>query len=303
VSEETKKEENLEEQEVKSEESPQEKNDHQKDPKEETGEEKTESPSEEIDLGHEETGPDSQTEDHQEEKGVSESSTEQEETPSEEDDLLASLLEEAQEEESEESEEEIVEELAKKEEAPKREDPEEKEEGEKGNRFLAILFVLGMVMITGLLAGGGVLLWYLWHVPFEQKPLPVGKEEKLAEQSVSSTKSSVPLVTAPIGVEDRKLLVLENFLIPYQRETGEYVFVKAKVLLYFINDHDYSAAQKKEVLWREHVYQILKNVPLYVWENPNGSKIVQKELLTYLRKKQIDGIVPFDLEINAYILK
>ncbi len=306
MSEETKKEENLEEQKIeseeKSEEAPQETNNNEEEIKasgEETNEEKSESPSEEVDLTQEETEPGSQTEDHQGEE-VSDTSAEQEEAPSEEDDLLASLLEEAQEEENIED---IPEELAEEEEPPEREDPEEKAEEKKGNRFLTILFVAGMIMIIGLLAVGGIVLWYLWHTPVEQKSLPAVEGNNLAEQEVSPTKATVPLVSAPIGVEDRKLIVLENFLIPYQRETGEYVFVKAKVLLYFTNDHDYSAAQKKEILWREHVYQILKNVPLYVWENPNGSKVVQKELLTYLRKKQIGGIVPFDLEINAYILK
>lgn len=307
MSEETKKEENLEEQKIeseeKSEEAPQETNNNEEEIQasgEETNEEKSESPSEEVDLSQQETEPGSQTEDRQG-KEVSDTSAEQEEASSEEDDLLASLLEEAQEEEN--IEDKISEDLAEEEELPEREDSEEKPEEKKGNRFLTILFVAGMIVITGLLAVGGIVLWYLWHTPIEQKSLPAVEGKNLAEQEVSPTKAIVPLVSTPIGVEDRKLLVLENFLIPYQRETGEYVFVKAKVLLYFTNNHDYSAAQKKEVLWREHVYQILKNVPLYVWENPNGSKVVQKELLTYLRKKQIDGIVPCDLEINAYTLK
>ncbi len=306
MSEETKKEENLEEtkSEEKSVEVPQETSDDEEEIKasgeEKTDEEKSKPPDEEVDHTQEGNEQEAQTEEPQEEKEGSDTSAEQQETPSEEDDLLASLLEEAQDEQNIEEE---IEELTEEEEPPEREDSDEKLEETKKNRFITILFVLGMMTIAALLTSGGIVFWYLWHTPVEQESLPPVAKNGPAEQEVSSNKATVPLVSTPIGVEDRKLLVLKNFLIPYQRETGEYVFVKAKVLLYFTNDHDYSAAQKKEILWREYVYQILKNVPLYVWENPNGSKVVQKELLSYLRKKQIGGIVPSDLEINAYILK
>lgn len=215
-----------------------------------------------------------------------------------EDDLLASLLEEAEEEESEETAPEETEEEHSESSTNKETSEEAPPQGH--NKSFLILFVLGMLLILGLTAVGGVVLWRLWHVPVVSPP---PSQESPKAEALGPVRPEPPLVTAPIGVEDRKLLILENFLIPYQRETGEYVFVKAKALLYFDDDKDFVKAKRNVTLWREQVYQILKNVPLYVWESRKGGEVVRKELLAYLKKKRLDGIVPVDLEVTGYILK
>jgi hypothetical protein len=145
------------------------------------------------------------------------------------------------------------------------------------------------------LAGALGALWFLWTHP----PIP----ESPKETPVPETTQESYLVASHIAVEKRQILFLKNFLLPYQRETGEYVFVKAKVLLYFADKRSFQVAQRNEALFREHIYRILKNVPLYVWENKKGRNLVQRELLSYLQKEEIGGVFPEDLEVTGYILK
>ncbi|GEM_PF-2233110 len=216
------------------------------------------------------------------------------------DDLLASLLEE----EAEDSQEE--EELASQRDdsstegaeahAEKSSPPGEEAEAEKGKiAFLAPLVGIFLVFIA--LIGGVIVLWRLWHLPVilpKKAQVPKKKE-------VSTPKVQPPLVVAPI-VPERKLLILDNFLIPYQRENGDYAFVKSKILLYFSDDKSFLRVQKDITLWREQVYQVLKNIPLYVWQDPKGKDVVRKQLLSYLKKVRPDGIVPVDLEVAGYIL-
>ncbi len=214
--------------------------------------------------------------------------TQVEETQAEEaqiEDPLADLLEDAK--------------VIKDENEEKEGSAKSEEELEKGSKFSLVFFIIGMSIISALIGGGGFLIWYLWQVP----GINLQFKSTNFQNQKNSTSEEEPFVTPPIGVENRKLLVLENFLIPYQRETGEYVFVKAKVLLYFENDRDYFIAKKNKTLWREYIYRVLKNVPLYVWEDKRGEKVVHKELWSYLKKKEIDGITPVDLEVTGYILK
>ncbi len=204
------------------------------------------------------------------------------------DDLLASLLDEAEEEEA----------LSETDQPEDQDKDKEKDEDEAPrSKVFWGLFALGLLVILGLLAAGGVVLWHLWHAPLAPPPPPKPKVSQTPKP-----KAEPPLVVAPI-VPERKLLILDNFLIPYQRETGEYVFVKAKALLYFANDRDFVKVQKDLTLWREQVYQVLKNIPLYVWENRKGEEVVRKQLLSYLKKVRPDGIIPVDLEVTGYILK
>ncbi len=215
------------------------------------------------------------------------------------DDLLASLLEE----EAEDSQEE---ELVSQGDDPSSEGaeahaeksspPGEEAEAEKGNiAFLAPLVGIFLVFIA--LIGGVIVLWRLWHLPVI---LP-NTAQVLKKKEVSTPKAQPPLVVAPI-VPERKLLILDNFLIPYQRENGDYAFVKSKILLYFSDDKSFLRVQKHITLWREQVYQVLKNIPLYVWQDPKGKDVVRKQLLSYLKKVRPDGIVPVDLEVAGYIL-
>ncbi len=203
------------------------------------------------------------------------------------DDLLASLLDEAEEEEAEEEKPQVQE-------GQKADSKPEDQEAPRSKVFW-ILFASGLLLILGLLGTGVVVLWRLWQAPLTPPPKPPVSQ-------TSKPKAEAPLVVAPI-VPERKLLILDNFLIPYQRETGEYVFVKAKALLYFGNDKNFVQVQKDLTLWREQVFQVLKNIPLYVWENRKGEEVVRKQLLSYLKKVHPDGIIPVDLEVTGYILK
>ncbi len=208
-----------------------------------------------------------------------------------EDDPLASLLDEESDLPEPEGEEEPQED--------EREEDDEAEVAEEKSSRKDLFLTLASILAVFLLLGGGlVTIWYLWQHPPETKlPPPVASPAEPKEETTS------PLTSSPIAVEDRKILFLKNFLIPYQRETGEYLFVKAKVLLYYANDRAFTLAKKNEPLLREHIYRLLKNVPLYVWESKKGEALVRKELLSYLTKKEIGGVVPQDLEVTGYILK
>ena len=207
-----------------------------------------------------------------------------------EEDPLASLLEEDKEEQENEEDFDLTEEEG--------EDEEGDEEEDSSSKRALVFTILSLLAVFILLASGVGALWYLWQHP----PLPATQVSQPQPQ-VPQAKEEPPLVASPIGVENRQILFLKNFLLPYQRETGEYVFVKAKVLLYFENKRDLTLAQKNIPLFREHIYRILKNVPLYVWENKKGAKVINQELLTYLKKREIGGVAPQDLEVTGYILK
>ncbi len=229
-----------------------------------------------------------------EEEGSDEETTSKSVPDLPEDDPLAGLLDE--------SEELAEDEIGGESEEEEREEGGEpsgesvsKESSRKG-LFLTVASILSVLILW---AGGLMTLWYLWQHPPETQSLI---REDLNEAS-SENKSSAPLTSAPFAVEDRKILFLKNFLIPYQRESGEYLFVKAKVLLYYSNERDFTIAKKNEALLREHIYRLLKNVPLYVWESKKGEPLIRKELLSYLAKKEIGGVVPRDLEVTGYILK
>ncbi len=218
-----------------------------------------------------------------------------------EEDPLASILDEEEAETEEEPEEEEAEET---------EEAEEEEETEpqarEGGRFRMLGFVLAAVFLL-ILAGAGIYTFYhLYRNPLIPSPASIQAEtpatsagKKVAEKGPEEA----PLVTAPIAVEDRKILFLKDFLIPYRRETGEFVFVKAKVLLYFANSKEWEKAKKNEKLYREEIYRLFKNAPLYVWESKQGAKVIQREVKEYLTKKMIGGVVPVDLEVTGYILK
>ena len=215
-----------------------------------------------------------------------------------EEDPLASILDEEEGEVEEEPEEE------EKEEAEEAEEEETGPQAGEGGRFRILGFVLAAVFLL-ILAGAGIFTFYhLYRNPLvpsaaqaETPVTPAG--EKVDEKGPEEA----PLVTAPIAVEDRKILFLKDFLIPYRRETGEFVFVKAKVLLYFANSKEWEKAKRNEKLYREEIYRLFKNAPLYVWESKQGTKVIQREVKEYLTKKMIGGVVPVDLEVTGYILK
>ncbi len=224
------------------------------------------------------------------------------EAPVEDDDPLAEILGEDLEEEAPDSSGPV--------EQGEQEEPEEAEEtGEdesaprKGFSGL-ILFLLAILVPLIFLGAGLAALWYLYQHP----PLPVSQVKaplpaKAPEKPEAPGKPETPLTTSPIAVEDRKILLLKNFLIPYRRETGEFVFVKAKVLLYFANAKEYEIATRNETIFREEIYRLFKNAPLYVWESKRGAEVLRREIKEYLTKKKIAGVIPEDLEVTGYILK
>ncbi len=263
---------------------------------------------EQAEEEEQEASSEEETTDEEEEDEDGEGSNEREPEPPAadlpEDDPLAGLLDEEElpevedPDEAEEAEEELEEE--------EEEDDEEGEEKSAGSSRKELLLTVASILAVLILLGGGFMtLWYLWEHP----PVPQGASmvslttPEPPQEEKASTETSTPLTSSPIAVEARKILFLKNFLIPYQRDTGEYIFVKAKVLLYYANERDYAIAKKNEPLLREHIYRLLKNVPLYVWESKKGEPLVRRELLSYLTKKEIGGVVPQDLEVTGYILK
>ncbi len=222
-------------------------------------------------------------------------SLEESETP-EEEDPLASILGEEEEEESPETKEELGETAEEEAEASPEESPEPPKRSIWGLIFTILAFLIPL-----LLFGAGVgALWYLYRHP----PSLTSKAEARPSPPPSlEEKNAPPPSVSPIAVEDRKILFLRNFLIPYRRETGEFVFVKAKVLLYFANSKEFELAKRNETLFREEIYRLFKNTPLYLWESKRGAEVLQREIMAYLTKNRIGGVVPVDLQVTGYILK
>ena len=219
----------------------------------------------------------------------------------EEDPLAEILGEEGPEEAEKPSAEEAGPEVAPpKEEGPEEEGLEEGEEEEAESPKKKILFfLLALFVPLVLLLAGLFTLWQLYQNP----SLPPKEESAPKASPPPEPQKEPPLVSSPIAVEDRKILFLKDFLIPYRRETGEFVFVKAKVFLYFANSRDYELAKKNELLLREEIYRLFRNAPLYVWESKKGAEVIKKEIKEYLAKKKIGGVSPVDLEVTGYILE
>ncbi|OAG28647.1 hypothetical protein [Thermodesulfatator autotrophicus] len=216
-------------------------------------------------------------------------------------DPLASLLDEEllEEEDTSESEKDSSQEGDSKDKDEK-DEPEDKDEEEQASKLGIVWLVLAILIPAILLASGVFTFLKLYQQPLVTIP---EKEPAKPETPPPKAEKQVPLVASPIAVESQKMLLLKNFLIPYQKNSGENVFVKAKVILYFANKRDYEMAKRNELLLREHLYRLLRNVPLYVWENPQGEKIIKKEFLNYLTKKKIADVVPIDVKVSGYILK
>ncbi|AEH44077.1 flagellar basal body-associated protein FliL [Thermodesulfatator indicus DSM 15286] len=218
-------------------------------------------------------------------------------SPPEEDPLASLLDEELLEEESEETSD-------TKEDLPKDEDEDEdkNEVEEESTSSSGIVWLVLAILTPALIFSAGVFTFFKLY----RKPIATISQEKPIKTEAplpKKTEPEAPLVSSPIAVETRKMLLLKNFLIPYRKTTGENVFVKAKVILYFANKRDYEIAKRNELLFREHLYRLLRNVPLYVWENPRGEETIRKEFLDYLTKKKIADVVPVDAKITGYILK
>ena len=227
---------------------------------------------------------------------------EPEDLPGLEEDPLADILKEEEGPKKEEGEpsKEKGSEAAPKEEGPEEGPEEEVEEEEAESAKKRFIFLLLAVFIPLIFLAAG--LFTLWHLYQNSSPPP--QEEVVSKAAPSpEPKEAPPLVSSPIAVEDRKILFLKDFLIPYRRETGEFVFVKAKVFLYFANSRDYELAKKNELLLREEIYRLFRNAPLYVWESKKGGEVIKKEIQEYLAKKKIGGVSPVDLEVTGYILE
>ncbi len=244
----------------------------------------------------------SEIEDHSEEESekVEEEPLSQEKVE-EEDDPLATILGE------DEFPLEGDEELNETEEVPEEPPEEVQEEPPPKKGILSSIIVVLAVLVPLLLFGAGLAtFWYLYQNPpfldsgAESKTQPLTPSQP---SPANSEKPQTPLAVSPIAVEDRKILFLRNFLIPYRRETGEFVFVKAKILLYYANSKEYEIAKQHETILREEIYRLFKNAPLYVWETKQGTEVLRREIKEYLTKKKIGGVVPVDLQVTGYILK
>ncbi|WP_022852799.1 hypothetical protein [Thermodesulfatator atlanticus] len=262
---------------------------------EEEGEEKEEPEESEAKKGTE-----AESEDAEEKDADEEVKQEKKEGPPEDfEDPLASILGE------EESLEEPQEEDSKKEEkdeAPQEEQETEAEAPSRGK--LVFVFWILAILIPLIFLGAGVFtLMQLMKQPVGLYPQKEKAPSKVQVPQKKEQEPEPPVVSSPIAVEGRKILFLKDFLIPYRRETGEYLFVKAKVMLYFAKEVDYLRAQKNKALFREELYRLLRNVPLYLWENPKGAKVIEREFMDYLTKKKIGDVVPVEIKISGYVLK
>ncbi|WP_456433549.1 hypothetical protein [Thermosulfuriphilus sp.] len=137
--------------------------------------------------------------------------------------------------------------------------------------------------------------------PAPERPSPQGKAQPPETSVQHSSRLSPPPLEQPVVLTYD--LPLRTFLLPYRDHSGRYIFVKVSVTLLFGTKRDYLMAKEQEIFLRETVYEIISQIPVYLWQSKEGMATVIKTLKSGLRPERIRGIQIKDISLSGEIFK
>ncbi len=155
---------------------------------------------------------------------------------------------------------------------------------------------------------GILVIQRIYHQAKQEPPVMAADQKKSPKESPESTVQPPPKPSPPASPLEQPVVLtydlpLRTFLLPYRDHAGRYVFVKVSVTLLFDTRRDYLMAKEQEVFLRETVYEIISQIPLYLWQSKEGMATVVKTLKSGLRPQRIRGIRIKDISIMGEIFK